>query len=143
MTFIVLNIIPFMRYLSSLFLFFLLVSCKSLSPTTIASAASMASTTIHTRDTIFLRDSIFISERQRGDTVYLTRVEYRDRWRTRVERDTVVDVRVEKEEVQLPPERYVPKFYRWCTIALWAIGLSVIGYWLLKRLGLARFLYRV
>ena len=129
-----------MRYLSSLFLFFLLVSCKCLSPTTIASAAS---TTIHTRDTIFLRDSIFISERQRGDTVYLTRVEYRDRWRTRVERDTVVDVRVEKEEVQLPPERYVPKFYRWCTIALWAIGLSVIGYWLLKRLGLARFLYRV
>ena len=82
-------------------------------------------------DTVYLRDSVFVSEKQRGDTVYLTRVEWRDRWRTRVERDTVMDVRVEKEVVQLPPERYVPAFYKWCTIALWAIAavaaLVVIG----------------
>ena len=83
-------------------------------------------------DTVYLRDSVFVSEKMRGDTVYLTRVEWRDRWRTRVERDTVVDVRVEKEVVQLPPERYVPKFYRWCTIALWAIGILAIGYGLLR-----------
>ena len=109
-----------------------LPSCKCLSPTTIASATSMASTTIHTRDTILLRDSIFISERQRGDTVYLTRVEWRDRWRTRVERDTVVDVRVEKEVVQLPPERYVPKFYRWCTGLLFALLTWVAVRWWLR-----------
>lgn len=72
-------------------------------------------------DTVYLRDSVFVSEKQRGDTVYLTRVEWRDRWRTRVERDTVMDVRVEKEVVQLPPERYVPPFYKRCTIAFWAI----------------------
>ena len=72
-------------------------------------------------DTIYLHDSVFVSEKQRGDTVYLTRVEWRDRWRTRVERDTVVDMRVEKEVVQLPPERYVPPFYKRCTIAFWAI----------------------
>ena len=72
-------------------------------------------------DTVYLRDSVFVSEKQRGDTVYLTRVEWRDRWRTRVERDTVVDVRVEKEVVQLPPERYVPPFYKRCTIAFWTI----------------------
>ena len=83
-------------------------------------------------DTIYLHDSVFVSERQRGDTVYLTRTEWRDRWRTRVVRDTVVDVRVEKEVVQLPPERYVPKFYRWCTGLLIAIGLSAIGYGLLR-----------
>ena len=83
-------------------------------------------------DTIYLRDSVFISERQRGDTIYLTRTEWRDRWRTRIERDTVVDVRVEKEVVQLPPERYIPKFYKWCTGLLFAIGLLAMGYWLLK-----------
>ena len=83
-------------------------------------------------DSIYLHDSVFVSERQRGDTVYLTRTEWRDRWRTRVERDTVVDVRVKKEVVQLPPERYVPKFYRWCTGLLFAIGLSAIGYGLLR-----------
>ena len=78
-------------------------------------------------DTVYLRDSVFVSEKQQGDTIYLTRVEWRDRWRIQVERDTVMDVRVEKEVVQLPPERYVPAFYKWCTIALWAIGLLAIG----------------
>ena len=84
-------------------------------------------------DTVYLRDSVFVSEKQRGDTVYLTRVEWRDRWRTRVERDTVMDVRVEKKVVQLPPERYVPKFYRWCTGLLLAILVLAIGRLALKR----------
>ena len=78
-------------------------------------------------DTIYRHDSVYVREVQRGDTVYLTRVEWRDRWRTRVERDTVVDVRVEKEVVQLPPERYVPKFYKWCTGLLMAILVLAIG----------------
>ena len=84
-------------------------------------------------DTVYLRDSVFVSEKQRGDTVYLTRVEWRDRWRTRVERDTVMDVRVEKEVVQLPPERYVPKFYKWCTGLLLAFLVLAIGRLALKR----------
>ena len=83
-------------------------------------------------DTVYLRDSVFVSEKMRGDTVYLTRVEWRDRWRTRVERDTVMDVQVEKEVVQLPPERYVPKFYRWCTVALWVGMIIVIIYILIR-----------
>ena len=84
-------------------------------------------------DTIYLHDSVFVSEKQQGDTVFLTRVEWRDCWRTRVERDTVVDVRVEKEVVQLPPERYVPKFYRWCTGLLLAFLVLAIGRLALKR----------
>ena len=84
-------------------------------------------------DTFYLRDSVFVSEKMRGDTVYLTRVEWRDRWRTRVERDTVMDVRVEKEVVQLPPERYVPKFYKWCTGLLLAFLVLAIGRLALKR----------
>ena len=83
-------------------------------------------------DTVYLRDSVYVSERQRGDTVYLTRVDWRDRWRTRVERDTVMDVRVEKEVVQLPPERYVPKFYRWCTGLLFALLTWVAVRWWLR-----------
>ena len=84
-------------------------------------------------DTVVVHDSVFVSERQRGDTVYLTRVEWRDRWRTQMVHDTVVDVRVQKEVVQLPPERYVPKFYRWCTVLLLAILLLAIGRLALKR----------
>ena len=32
---------------------------------------------------------------------------------------------MEKEVVQLPPKRYVPKFYKWCTIA--HVGDLAIG----------------
>ena len=114
-----------------LFVFIIfLASCRSVS--SVQEVRSSDVQTFRSVDTIVMHDSVFISERQKGDTVYLTRTEWRDRWRTRIERDTVVDVRVEKEVVQLPPQRYVPKFYKWCTAALWAIGLLVMSYWLLK-----------
>ena len=83
-------------------------------------------------DTVVVHDSVFVSERQRGDTVYLTRIEWRDRWHTRVERDTVVDVRVEKEVVQLLPERYVPRFHKWCTRMFWLIVVATIIYLILR-----------
>ena len=122
------------RALSLAIIILVSVSCKSMCE--IATVQSSDTTSFIQKstsvDTIYQHDSVFVREVMRGDTVYLTRMEWRDRWRTRVERDTVVDVRVQKEVVQLPPERYVPKFYRWCTIALWAIGLSVIGYRLLR-----------
>lgn len=123
-----------------------LTSCKTINPPTLHNATQYNSTqqshdTVVVQDSVHTRDSTFTSERQRGDTifreriVYRDRVEWRDRWRTRVERDTIVDVRVEKEVVQLPPERYVPKFYKWCTGLLIAIGLLAIGYgvWALRR----------
>lgn len=123
-----------MRYLSSLFLFFLLVSCRSLEhSSTVVQNGSELFNVVRSADTVVVRDSVFVSERQKGDTVYLTRTEWRDRWRTRVERDTVVDVRVEKEVVQLPPERYVPKFYKWCTVLLFALLTVVFARWWLKR----------
>ena len=112
-----------------------LLSCNSMRsiPTT---KSNDSVTFVHEKasiDTIYIRDSVFISERQRGDTIYLTRIEWRDRWHTRIERDTVADVRVEKEIIELPPERYVPRFYKWCTglllaLLVLAIGRYAIGY---------------
>ena len=83
-------------------------------------------------DTFLLRDSIYIRESIRGDTVYLTHTEYRDRWRIREVHDTIHNTQYITQTIEHPPEKYVPKFYKWCTIALWAIGLLAIGYWLLK-----------
>ena len=112
-----------------------LPSCKSVNPSLSTIHRDSVAYTIHqTIDTIVMHDSVYVREVMRGDTVYLTRTEWRDRWRTRVERDTVVDVRVEKEVVQLPPERYVPKFYKWCTGLLMAILVLAIGRFALKRL---------
>ena len=106
------------------------VSCKSHKCCSDAQRAIQDSSALfsvaRSVDTIYRHDSVYVREVQRGDTVYLTRTEWRDRWRTRVERDTVVDIRVEKEVVQLPPERYVPKFYKWCTALLWVIGILML-----------------
>ena len=121
-----------MRYLSSLFLFFLLVSCKSLSHTTIASAASMASTTIHTRDTIFLRDSIFVREYMAGDTIYRDRIQYRDRWRTHLVHDTVVKTDSIVQVIEHPPERYIPRFHKTCTTLFCLLLLGFMMYLFFK-----------
>ena len=129
-----------MRYLSSLLFFFLLVSCKSVEVVGRSEVQDVQK--FRSVDTVVVRDSVFVSERQKDDTIYLTRVEWRDRWRTRIERDTVVDVRIEKEVVQLPPERYVPPFYKRCTIALWVIIALVIGYWAMRRWAMRRWAMR-
>ena len=122
-----------MRYFSSLFLLFLLVSCRSLEHcSTVVQNGSELFNVVRSVDTVVVRDSVFVSERQRGDTVYLTRTEYRDRWRTQIVHDTIVRIDSIVQVIEHPPERYVPKFYKCCTIALWAIGLLVMGYWALR-----------
>ena len=124
-----------MRYLSSLFLLFLLVSCRSLEHcSTVVQNGSELFNVVRSVDTVVVRDSVFVSERQRGDTVYMTRVEWRDRWRTHLVHDTIVRTDSIVQVIEHPPERYVPKFYKWCTVALWAIGLLAIGWTLRYRL---------
>ena len=90
--------------------------------------------TVVVRDSVLVRDSVVQRERTIHDTVYITKEVYRDRLEARGERqkavrtDTVVVTEWREKVIELPPERYVPKFYRWCTGLLWAIGLLAIGY---------------
>ena len=105
-----------------------LPSCKSLEPTTAASATSVASATTHTHDTIIVRDSIFVREIQKGDTVYLTHIEFRDRWRTQIVHDTVAHTDSIVQIIEPPPERYIPPFYKHCTTILWIILAAGIVY---------------
>ena len=77
-----------------------------------------------THDTIYLRDSVYVREVLKGDTFYITRVEYRDRWRTRLVHDTIRDTQIVEKVIENPPERYVPKFYKWCTGLL--LGLLLV-----------------
>ena len=84
-------------------------------------------------DTIYLHDSVFVREVQKGDTVYLTRTEWRDRWRVRLVHDTIHDTQYVERVVEHPPERYVPRFHRVCTIALWGIIALAIGRWAVRR----------
>ena len=117
------------------------VSCKTYDPTIVTSATSTAraarATTLDST-AILLRDSIVYRERTIHDTVYITKEIFRYALNSKfliqnsAHSDTVIVTEWRERVVEKPPERYVPKFYKWCTIALWAIGLLVMGYWLLK-----------
>ena len=112
-----------------------LPSCKSVNPCLSTIHRDSVAYTIHqTIDTIVMHDSVYVREVQRGDTVYLTRTEWRDRWRTRLVHDTVRHTEYVDRVVEKPPERYVPKFYKWCTGLLMAILVLAIGRFALKRL---------
>ena len=113
-----------------------LPSCKSLDPTIVTSATSTASASIHTTDTIIIRDSIFLREYVAGDTVFRDRIQYRDRWRTHIVHDTVLKTDSIVQVIEHPPERFIPPFYKHCTIILWIILAAgivwIIGKWYIK-----------
>jgi hypothetical protein len=85
-----------------------------------------------------LRDSIVYREKVVHDTVYITKEVYRDQRLSTFDiqhstkADTVVVTEYRDRVVEHPPKRYVPKFYKRCTIAFWIILLFAIGYGLLK-----------
>ena len=95
--------------------------------------------TVMVRDSVYRHDSVIYRERTVLDTVYITKEVYRDRLEARGERqkavrtDTLVVTEWREKVIELPPERYVPKFYRWCTGLLWAILVLAIGRLALKR----------
>ena len=123
-----------MRYLSSLFLFFLLVSCRSHDVPRIAQMDTdrHESHLLQRIDTIYRHDSIYIREVQRGDTVYLTRVEWRDRWRTHLVHDTIVRIDSIMQVIEHPPERYIPPFYKRCTALFWTLMVLLLMYAIIR-----------
>ena len=56
-------------------------------------------------DTTIIRDSIYITEKQQGDTIYVNKVEYRDRYRYINRTDTLV--KVDTIGVPYPVEKIV------------------------------------
>ena len=83
-------------------------------------------------DTVVVWDSVFVSEKQRGDTVYLTRVEWRDRWHTRMVHDTIHETQYIEKIIEKPPERYIPNFYKHCTIYFWCAIFCILLYIVLR-----------
>ena len=81
-----------------------------------------------------LRDSIVYRERTIHDTVYITKEVFRNQRLSTLDiqhstkADTVRVVEYRDRVIEHPPEKYVPKFYKWCTIILWIILAAGIVY---------------
>ena len=120
-----------MRYLSSLFLLFLLVSCRSLdvAQSDVYNSSLITHTSHHDtvvlRDTVFRHDSVIYRERTIHDTVYITKEVYRDALNSKfkiqnsIVHDTIIRTDSIVQVIEQPPERYIPKFYKHCTIYFW------------------------
>ena len=119
------------------------VSCKSLEVVSSSEVQEVQKCrsvdTVVVRDSVYRHDSVIYRERTVLDTVYITKEVYRDRLEARGERqkavrtDTVVVTEWREKVIELPPERYVPPFYKRCTGLLLAILVLAIGRLALKR----------
>ena len=110
------------------------VSCRSLDPGLYTIHRDSVAYTIHqTIDTIVMHDSVYrhdsviYRERTIHDTVYITKEVYRNASHSTLNAqhsthsDTVRLVEYRDRVIEHPPERYIPKFYRWCTTILWLL----------------------
>ena len=94
--------------------------------------------TVVVRDSVMMRDSVVLRERTIHDTVYITKEVYRDALNSKfkiqnsTKADTVVVTEWREKVIEHPPERYVPKFYRWCTGLLFALLTWVAVRWWLR-----------
>ena len=89
------------------------------------------------------RDSIVYREKVVHDTVYITKEVYRDQRLSTFDihqstkADTVVVTEYRDRVIEHPPERYIPPFYKRCTLFFWLIlatsALYMIGKIYLKR----------
>ena len=89
-----------------------------------------------------VHDSIVYRERIVHDTVFITKEVYRDKQLSTLNSqlstiaDTIHVVEYRDRVVEHPPERYIPPFYKRCTIILWIILAAgvvwIVGKWYIK-----------
>ena len=102
------------------------VSCKSLevvSSSEVQEVQKFRSVdTVVVRDSVLVRDSVVQRERTIHDTVYITKEVYRDQRLSTFDiqhstkADTVVVTEYRDRVIEHPPERYIPPFYKRCTL---------------------------
>ena len=115
------------------------VSCRSVDPSLYTLHRDSVAYTLHQRvdtlilcDTVYRHDSVIYRERTVLDTVYITKEVYRDRLHSTLNSqlstlaDTIHIVEYRDRVIEHPPEKYVPKFYKWST-ALFFILLLILG----------------
>ncbi|MGN1240096.1 MAG: hypothetical protein ACI4TV_04400 [Paludibacteraceae bacterium] len=109
-----------------------LSSCRTVVPCVAETVVRDSVRVQHVLDSVYLyeRDSIFVHAKR--DTVWVERWRTRYKDAVRVERDTVRDVHFETKVEQV---RYVPRYYKFTSWALWivvALVLVRVAWWVAK-----------
>ena len=85
-----------------------------------------------------VHDSIVYRERIVHDTVFITKEVYRDKQLSTLNSqlstiaDTIHVVEYRDRVIEHPPERYIPPFYKRCTLFFWLILITSALYMILK-----------
>ena len=103
---------------------FLTTSCKVCEPI-IKTEYRDSVRTEYRRDSVRLIDSVFVDRWRENDTVFVNKTKYCYLYRDVLHTDTVIIDNSETETVQV---RYVPPFYKWCTVSLWCLIAIVVLY---------------
>lgn len=91
------------------------------------------------RDSIWLHDSIFVSEKQKGDTIWLTSTKWRTKYVERQVHDTIYKSRVDSVGVPYPVEVPVEKPLTWWQKARLRLGdVMLITFAVLGIIGIIR-----
>ena len=114
-TIVPMKTIHYLLLLLALSLLFLCPSCKTAAPiVTTPRNDSIVIRNIYHHDSIYLHDSMEVAMKQ--DTVFVHKWHTDIRYSIKHHTDTIYQ---DKETViTLPPEKYIPPFYRWCTRVL-------------------------
>lgn len=118
------NLLLYIYLLFSFVLAVLCAGCKVCEPI-VKTEYRDSVRTEYRRDSIRLVDSVFVDRWRNGDTVFFTKFRDRYIYRDVLHTDTITIDNSKTETVQV---RYVPPFYKWCTVSLWCLIAIVVLY---------------
>ena len=114
-----------------LFLFFVLITltgCKSVRYVPVSEYHTLYKTrvdTVQRWDSVYFRDSVYMAAN--GDTVYLTKTYWRERFRNVYHTKTDTIMQLDSIRVPYPVEKQLTKWQRWKMDAGgWAIGVAAV-----------------
>ena len=131
------NLLLYIYLLFSFVLAILFTSCKVCEPI-IKTEYRDSVRTEYRRDSVRLVDSVFVDRWRENDTVFINKTKYCYLYRDILHTDTITIDNSTTETVQV---KYVPPFYKGCTIALWClvvISLIFIALRIVKAIYLRR-----
>lgn len=114
-----------------LLLFFVLMSltgCKTVKFVPMPEYHTLYKTrvdTVQRLDSVYFRDSVFIAAK--GDTVYLTKTHWRERFRNVYHTKTDTIMQLDSIRVPYPVEKQLTKWQRWkMDLGGWAMGVAAV-----------------